>query len=109
MAERFIEECVAYVTAKFPARIDVMGSAVARDAVRRGINRAERYGIDGVEETRSFLDLEFQFGPDFDTRQDMAHTFDALQDPDLTPDVRLALIDARLEWAAANPHSNTAG
>lgn len=97
-----VHQYFQYIEEKFPERVEAMGHASARDAVRRALGRAERYGIAGEGETRNFLDFEFQFGPDFDTREDMASTFDALRDPDLAPDVRLSLIAARIETAAAH-------
>jgi hypothetical protein len=102
MRERSIGRFVEYAEERFPARVEAMGRAEARDTVRGAVVRAESYGMESVEEIRGFLDLSFQFGPDFDTRPDMDGAFDALEDPDLAPDVRLSLIAARLETAAAN-------
>jgi hypothetical protein len=102
MREQSIGRFVEYVKERFPAKVEAMGRTVARDTVRGTVVKAESYGMESVEEIHGFLDLSFQFGQDFDTRPDMDGAFDALEDPDLAPDVRLNLIAARLETAAAN-------
>jgi hypothetical protein len=102
MREWSIGLFVEYVEERFPVKVKALGPTEAWNTVRRAIVRAESYGMQSVEEIRGFLDLWFQFGPEFDTRQDAEGAFDALEDPDLAADVRLSLIAARLETAAAN-------
>lgn len=108
MRERFVSECLAYAEAKFPDKVVAMGRPDARVLVRRAIDRAKDYGIDKPPEVRRFIDLVFRFGSDFDTRPDLASTFDALQDAKLEPALRLRLIDTRLEAAAQSAARATA-
>jgi len=50
-----------------PGHCQVIGEADLREVIRRGINRASKYGFTHRGPVRLYIDLTFMFGSDFDT------------------------------------------
>jgi hypothetical protein len=99
-----VGECLARAELKFPRKVEAMGREDARDLVRKAVAKAKSHSLLYEGEVFAMVDLVFEHGLDFDTREELADTFGVLHDTSLTPDARMGLIAARLE-AAAVPYT----
>jgi hypothetical protein len=79
-------ECSLYthVTRMFPSRCEEMGEPAVRQLIRRGIEAAGAYGIEGEYDVSRFVDLMFVLGSDFDAGASWPWAGAILQDARLT-------------------------
>lgn len=92
-----------------PQRYAGLGEAEVRQLVRYGLNKAASYGLSRETDLRSFVELIFAFGPDFDENPTFPWARAILQDVSLAdPGARLARLLERARHAAATASGATA-
>jgi hypothetical protein len=79
----FVERVVDHIQEFFPAHYEAMGDADTAALVRRGIERAEAYGIREEALVCQYVDLMLLHGPDFDVNPASAWSQKILTNPKL--------------------------
>jgi hypothetical protein len=87
---QFIDAAFSHLERCFPGKLETLGEAVARDVIRRGIDRARRHGFTTQRLVCRFIDLTLVLGVEFD--QDLRWAVEILQRHDLPADERMQLL-----------------
>jgi hypothetical protein len=105
---RRFEEILAHeVEARFPHAEPTVEALRAR--VRRGIIRAEAYGIESEADLAAFVFLMMEFGDGFDDRPDLPWAMNVLRNNDISGRAKMSAIAARRASLARRKERNANG
>jgi len=96
---RFAERMRAYVAEEYPAHHQAMGDGGTRQLVQKGIEVAERHGIDTEAATAGLIELMVEFGERLERSPDRVWAEGILAQPDLPGQVKVMAIRERLAAA----------
>lgn len=96
MRRSFEDRMVEHIAAEFPQRFEQLNETGTREFVRAGIARCAEYGIDTEAGIRFMVDLLLQH-PEFDASGEIAWARTLLQDPELSGDAKVSLMEKRLQ------------
>ena len=65
--DEFVATAAAHLTEHYPRTSNLLGEIGLKDAIRRGLAKARRYGIDDEYDALRFLNLMFALGFEFDS------------------------------------------
>ncbi len=84
--EAFLDRGAAHLRKEFPKEMAEASDANLRIQVRRGIDRAAKYGLTSQYEVICFVDAEVLLGEDFDGDPKHEWAKELLDDPSLSPE-----------------------
>lgn len=71
IAKRFEDEMYAYLVEVFPEQCGAEGEPAVRDHIRKGMQRAEEYGITIEADVARYVELMYVWSPEFDEDPDL--------------------------------------
>ncbi len=79
---RFEDEMVGHLAKFAPKHSEILGEEGVRKVIRLGFERADKYGLTNRGPMRSYIELMFMFGSDFDTDPQLPWAAQILGDQD---------------------------
>jgi len=102
MRRSFENRMVDHIAEEFPDKYKAMldkerGDAPVRELVRRGVEKAEGYGLNSERDVALFIDLMVRVEPEFDQRPDMDWACEILKSDSVPQDGKVDAIHAELD------------
>jgi hypothetical protein len=83
MRRQFENRVLVHLEAKFPGDCKALGEEAVRASIRKGMARAEHYGLATELNVMRYIDLMYTLNPDFDTDTAIPWAERILNDPEL--------------------------
>ena len=96
-AAGFEKAALADLRVQYPEKCAKLGDEECERLVRIGVAKAKSYGITREHDVSAYIDLTFEYSPDFDTTPELGWTRAVLRDPELTGTTKMTVITSRLE------------
>lgn len=94
--KRFAERLRAYIAEEYPTRYQALGDDGTKQLVQKGIEAAERHGIDTDGATAVLVELMVEFGERLERSPDRAWAERILAQPELPGQVKVSALRERL-------------
>ena len=94
--KRFAGRMRSYMAAEYPARYQALGDEGTRQLIQKGIEAAERYGIDTEGATAVLIELMVEFGERLERSPDRVWAERILAQPELPGQVKVSALRERL-------------
>ena len=90
---QYVKSMVNHLTASFPDKTKNLGQDELVDLIYKGINSAEKYGIDDESDVERYLEYVVRYGASFDTGKETAWALEILNNSELSGTQKMNQID----------------